>query len=190
MKLVTLIAAGVVAMALTPAARAASLCEQLSQAIGLAKTGFGPVEGDPLSSAPDNHYWRSTIQLSAGDNCSVEAHKVLTCSWRPSTADDLTKMAASVGACFHKAKRAAIPSEDDISPPGVSFGFEAATIEIGLTADVMSLNVEPLNLTPPEDAPTSDPAAASDTSPPAAPADPAQTPTDTAQTPPPAPTTP
>lgn len=156
MKLVSLIAAGAACLALAPAAQAASLCDQLSHAVDLAATGFGPIEGDPVATDPDNHYWRSTIQLSAGDNCSVEAHKVLTCSFQPSTADDLKKMTASVGACFHKARKVAIPSEDGVGPPGASFHFDAATIEIGLTADVMSLNVEPLNLTPPDDAPPAD----------------------------------
>jgi len=154
MKLVSLIAAGALVLATAPAANAASLCEQLSQAIDLAKTGFGPIEGDPLSADPDNHYWHSTIQLSAGDNCSVEAHKVLTCSWQPSTADDLKKMTNSVAACFHKAKRIAVPSDDPKGPPGASFKFDAASIEIGLTANILSLNVEPLDLAPPPDAPS------------------------------------
>lgn len=157
MKLTSLIAAGALALAIAPAANAASLCEQLSQAIDLAKTGFGPVEGEPLSPGLDNHYWRSTIQLSAGDNCSVEAHRVLTCSWQPSTADDLKKMTGSVAACFHKAKRVVVPSDDDKGPPGASFKFDAASIEIGLTANILSLNVEPLNLAPPADAPADAP---------------------------------
>jgi len=153
MKFVSLLCAGALVLAAAPAAQAASLCEQLNQAIELAKTGFGPIEGDPLSADPDNHYWHSTIQLSAGDNCSVEAHKVLTCSWQPSTADDLNKMAGSVAACFHKAKRLAVPSDDENGPAGASFKFPAASIEIGLTANILSLNVEPLDLAPPPDAP-------------------------------------
>jgi hypothetical protein len=141
MKLASLTLAGALALALAPAARADDLCGQLGKAVELAKTGFGPVEGDPLSSN-DSQYWHSTIQLSAGDNCAIEGHRILSCSWEPSTADDLAKMIKSVAACFPDAPRSDTPADPD-GPPETSFKFDQSTIEIGLTADVLSLNVGP-----------------------------------------------
>ncbi len=144
MKSVSLTAATVLALTaiLSPvAARAGGLCDQLGEAVELAKTGFGPVEGEPLSSN-DSQYWRSTIQLSAGDNCAIEGHRILSCSWEPSTAGDLNKMVASVAACFPRAQRDVIAT-DDGGPPQISFKLGQASIEIGLTADVLSLNVGP-----------------------------------------------
>ncbi len=122
-------------------ARAEGLCDQLSKAIDLAKTGFGPAEGAPLTSN-NSQYWHSTIQLSAGDNCAIEGHRVLSCSWEPSTADDLKKMVASVAACFPNAQQTVTQGDGD-GPSQTSFKFDAATIDIGLTEDVLSLNVGP-----------------------------------------------
>jgi hypothetical protein len=122
------------------AARADELCDHLSKAVELATSGFGPAEGDPVSSDPDNHYWHSTIQLSAGDNCAIEAHKVLSCSWEPSTPDDLRKMKASVAACFPDAQQTVEPDTEG-GPSGVSFKVNDASIDLGLTADVLSLSV-------------------------------------------------
>jgi hypothetical protein len=129
------------ALILSPvAARADGLCDQLSKAVELAKTGFGPVEGDPLSSN-DSRYWHSTIQLSEGDNCAIEGHKVLSCSWEPSTEDDLKKMVGSVAACFPNAQQDVVNNDD--GPAQTNFKLDQASIEIGLTADVLSLNVGP-----------------------------------------------
>lgn len=134
--------AGLLALTLAPAAaRADDLCSQLGKAVELAKTGFGPVEGDPVSSN-NSQYWHSTIQLSAGDNCAIEGHRILSCSWEPSTAGDLKKMVGSVAACFPAVPRSDTPTDAD-GPPETSFKFDQATIEIGLTADVLSLNVGP-----------------------------------------------
>jgi hypothetical protein len=142
MKILGLTLASVLALALAPAAaRASDLCDQLGKAVGMARTGFGPVEGDPLSSN-NSQYWHSTIQLSAGDNCAIEGHRILSCSWEPSTAGDLKTMVASVAACFPDAPRSETPADAD-GPPETSFKFDQATIEIGLTADVLSLNVGP-----------------------------------------------
>jgi hypothetical protein len=142
MKSVSLSIAAALALIVAPAAaRADGLCDQLGKAVELAKTGFGPVEGDPLSSN-NSQYWRSTIQLSAGDNCAIEGHRILTCSWEPSTAGDLKKMIGSVAACFPDAQRSETKADED-GPPETSFKFDAATIELGLTADVLSLNVGP-----------------------------------------------
>lgn len=133
----------VLALVLAPAAaRAAALCDQLGKAVELAKTGFGPVEGDPLPGSNNGQYWRSTIQLSAGDNCAVEGHRTLSCSWEPSTAADMKKMVASIAACFPNAPRDET-RVDDASPPDTTFKFDQANIEVGLTADVLSLNVGP-----------------------------------------------
>jgi hypothetical protein len=141
MKLVSLAAA--LALITAPVvAHADSLCDQLGRAVDLAKTGFGPVEGDPMSDANNGQYWHSTIQLSAGENCAIEGHRVLSCSWEPSTPADLSKMVASVAACFPNAQRNDVQIEDD-GPPETNFQFDQAKIEIGLTADVMSLNVGP-----------------------------------------------
>jgi hypothetical protein len=141
MKIACLTAASVLGLALAPAARADDLCGQLSRAVELAKTGFGPAEGEPMSSN-NSQYWRSNIQLSAGENCAIEGHRVLSCSWEPSTADDLNKMVASVEACFPNAEKTEAKADAD-SPPETSFKFDQASIEIGLTADVLSLNVGP-----------------------------------------------
>jgi hypothetical protein len=144
MKIPSLTAAAMLILAanLAPAAaRAEGLCEQLSKAVDLAKTGFGPVEGDPLSSN-DSQYWKSSIQLSAGDNCAIEGHRILSCSWEPSTEGDLKKMVASVAACFPDAQRDLVKADDD-GPPQTTFKFDQADIDIGLTADVLSLNVGP-----------------------------------------------
>jgi len=134
--------AAVMILVLAPsAASAENLCGQLGKALDLAKTGFGAAEGDALPNS-DGHYWRSTIQLSDGDNCAIEEHRVLSCSWEPSTAKDLKKMVASIAACFPEAKRQQVKVDED-GPPDVTFKFDDASIEVGLTADVMSLNVGP-----------------------------------------------
>jgi len=133
--------AALLAAALPAAARADDLCAQLGHAVELAKTDFKSIEGDALPSN-NGQYWRSTIQLSAGDNCAVEAHRILTCSWEPSTEDDLKKMVASVGACFPDAQKQTVAVGDGL-PPETDFKFDAATIQLGLTADVLSLNVGP-----------------------------------------------
>lgn len=125
----------------TGGARADGLCDQLGRAADLAKTGFQPIEGDALPT-DSAKYRRSTIQLSDGDNCAVEDHRVLSCAWQPSTADDLKKMVASVAACFPNARTAPVAADDD-SPPGTSFKLDAASIDVGLTANVLSLNVGP-----------------------------------------------
>ena len=130
------------ALLLAPlAARAEGLCGQLAKATQMAQSGFQPAEGDPIASE-SGQYWHSTIQLSAGDNCSIEGHKLLSCSWEPSTAADLKKMIKSVAGCFPKAQRADVPDPDG-GPDGASFKLDQATIDLGLTADVMSLNVGP-----------------------------------------------
>jgi hypothetical protein len=142
MKTASLSLAAALALALAPAmAHADGLCDQLAKAVELAKTGFGPAEGEPLSSN-NSQYWHSTIQLSAGENCAIEGHRILTCSWEPSTAGDLTKMIGSVAACFPDAPRSDTKADED-GPPETSFKFDAATIQLGLTADVLSLNVGP-----------------------------------------------
>lgn len=134
--------AAVLALALAPqAALADDLCGQLGKALDLAKTGFAPVEGDPLPDS-DGHYGHSTIQLSDGDNCAIEEHRVLSCSWEPSTAKDLKKMVGSIAACFPDAKRKQVKVDPD-APPDVTFITDRGSIELGLTADVMSLNVGP-----------------------------------------------
>jgi hypothetical protein len=122
-------------------ARADDFCSQLGKAAAMAGGGFGPAEGDPVSTDADNHYWRSTLQLSEGDHCAIEAHKVLSCSWEPSTSADLERMIGAVAACFPKAHRIAVPAPD--GPAGASFRLEHASIDLGLTADVLSLNVQP-----------------------------------------------
>jgi len=143
MKFASLAAGAAIALLLAPvAARADGLCDQLGKAVGLAKTGFGPVEGDPLTAANDGQYWHSTIQLSAGDNCVIEAHRVLSCTWEPSTADDLKKMVASVTNCFPTAQQETV-NADDGEPPQTNFKLDEASIEVGLTADVLSINVGP-----------------------------------------------
>lgn len=140
MKLVRL--AVVLALALVPsAALADDLCGQLGKALDLVKTGFGPAEGDPLPNS-DGHYRRSTIQLSDGENCAIEEHRVLSCSWEPSTAKDLKKMVSSIAACFPDARRKQVKIDPD-GPPDVTFTLDRGSIELGLTADVMSLNVGP-----------------------------------------------
>lgn len=137
-----LLAASLAVLALAPlAARADDLCAQLNKAAGFAQGGFGSVEGQPRASN-DNQYWDSTIQLSDGDNCSIEAHKMLTCSWEPSTGADLTKMVSSIAACFPSAQQTVVKG-DDGEPPETDFKLDDATIEVGLTADVLSLNVGP-----------------------------------------------
>jgi hypothetical protein len=135
------LAAALVLLLVPAAARADGLCDQLGRAVDLAKTGFGPAEGEPLP-ANDGQYWRSTIQLSAGDNCAIEGHRVLSCSWEPSTEDDLKKMVASVAACFPAAQQS-VADAGDGGPPQTSFKFDQASIEVGLTADVLSINVGP-----------------------------------------------
>lgn len=140
MKPVSLAAVLVIAFA-PSAAFAGDLCGQLNKALDLAKTGFGPAEGDPLADS-DGHYSHSTIQLSDGDNCAIEEHRVLSCSWEPSTAKDLKRMVASIAACFPDAQRQQVKVDQD-GPPEVTFKFDQASIELGLTADVMSLNVGP-----------------------------------------------
>jgi hypothetical protein len=134
-------AALIVAAAVPSLASAAALCDQLGKAVAYAKTGFGPVEGDALTSN-DNQYWRSTIQLSDGDNCAIEGHKILTCSWEPSTPADLKKMVASIAACFPDAQQNVTKTDDD-SPPQTTFKLDEASIDVGLTADVLSLDVGP-----------------------------------------------
>jgi hypothetical protein len=142
MKSVRLTVATILALALVPAAaHADGLCDQLGKALELAKTGFGPAEGDLLNSN-NNQYWRSTIQLSAGDNCAIEGHRILTCSWEPSTEGDLKKMVGAVAACFPDAQRNETNAGDE-GPPETSFKFDQASIVLGLTADVLSLNVAP-----------------------------------------------
>jgi hypothetical protein len=135
--------AACLALTLAPGlAQAAGLCDQLSQAVGLVKTGFDTVEGDPLAGSSSGEYRHSKIQLSAGDNCAVEAHKVLACSWEPSTTEDLTRMTASVAACFPAAQQVTAPAAAN-GDSETDFKLEQATIAIGLTADVLSLNVGP-----------------------------------------------
>jgi hypothetical protein len=131
----------VLALGAAPAAYADDLCSQLSHAIGMAKTGFGPAEGDPIAT-DSGQYRHSTIQLSAGENCAIEGDRLLSCSWEPSTEGDLAKMVASVAACFPAAEKTTT-SADDSGPGETDFKFETAKIEIGLTADVLSLNVGP-----------------------------------------------
>jgi hypothetical protein len=123
------------------AARADGLCEQLGKATAMAQAGFQPAEGDPITS-DSGQYWHSNIQLSAGDNCSIEGHRLLSCSWEPSTPGDLKKMIKSVAACVPKAQRTVVPDPDG-GPAGASFKLDQATIDVGLTADVLSLNVGP-----------------------------------------------
>src|ERR1700712_588492 len=136
-------AAFAVALVLSPvAARAEGLCDQLAKAVDLAKAGgFQPAEGDPIVS-DSGQYWHSNIQLSAGDNCAIEGHRLLSCSWEPSTNDDLKKMVKSVAGCFPHAPKASMPDPDG-GPAGTSFKLDQATIEVGLTVDVLSLNVGP-----------------------------------------------
>ena len=96
----SLAAATALLLAISPAAaRADDLCDQLGKAVELAKTGFGPAEAEPLTTN-SGQYWRSTIQLSAGDKCAIESHRVLSCSWEPSTEDDLKKMVTAVAGSF------------------------------------------------------------------------------------------
>jgi hypothetical protein len=138
-----LAAASALLLVLAPvAARADALCDQFSKATELASGGFASVEGEPISNDPDNHYWRSTLQLSSGGNCAVEAHKVLTCAWEPSTAADLKTMTDSVAACFPSAKQTPQPDPSG-GPAGASFRVNDASIDVGLTADVLSLSVGP-----------------------------------------------
>ncbi|MDR3513400.1 MAG: hypothetical protein P4L73_17315 [Caulobacteraceae bacterium] len=135
--------AAILALVLTPAAaRADGLCDQLGKAIDLARTGFGPVEGDPLPGSNDGQYWRSTIQLSSGDNCAIEGHRILSCSWEPSTAADMQKMVGAIAACFPNAPRTEAKIDPD-GPPDTTFKFDQASIEVGLTVDVLSINVGP-----------------------------------------------
>jgi len=138
-RLAAAFAAAVILAPLT--ARADGLCESLKKASDMAATGFQPAEADPITS-DSGQYWHSTLQLSAGDNCAIEGHRLLSCSWEPSTPDDLKKMIKSVAACVPKAKKAAMPDPDGGSA-GASFKLDQATIEVGLTADVLSLNVGP-----------------------------------------------
>jgi hypothetical protein len=138
MKLLSLVACFVLAAA--PAvSRAEELCDQLGEATQLAKTGFNSVEGDPAPGG-DGRYRRSTIQLSAGDHCAIEAHKVLSCAWEPSTENDMAKMTGAIATCFPNAQQATSPAGGDLQ---TTFKLDHATIVIDLTADVMSLNVGP-----------------------------------------------
>jgi hypothetical protein len=51
-------------------------------------------------------------------------------------------MIRSVADCGPEAKPTTV-ADPDGGPPGARFNLERATIEIGLTADVLSLNVGP-----------------------------------------------
>lgn len=140
MKLTAHLAIAAILLSPVPAA-AEPLCSALGRAVDMARTGFGPAEGDPLP-ANNGQYWRSTIQISSGENCAIEGHRILSCTWEPSTSADLQRLVRSVGACFPKAER----HDTDIGdggPPETSFKLSAASIDIGLTADVLSLNVGP-----------------------------------------------
>jgi len=138
----SIVMAALLALVLSPAAsRAAGLCDQLAAATRMAASGFQSAEGDPITS-DSGQYWHSKIQLSAGDNCAIEGHRLLSCSWEPSTKEDLEKMIRSVEACAPGAVRTTIPDPDG-GPDGVSLKLDQSTIEIGLTADVMSLNIGP-----------------------------------------------
>lgn len=136
------LAAALLIVLVPAAARAEGLCSQLGKAVELARTGFGPAEGEPMPGDDSGRYRRSTIQLSAGDNCAIESDKVLSCSWEPSTAADLNKMVGSIAACFPDAARSQAQADPD-SPPDTTFKFDQASIVVGLTADVLSLNVGP-----------------------------------------------
>ena len=114
----------------------------LTGAVAMAASGFDLAEGDPIAS-DSGQYWHSKIQFSDGDNCAIEAHKLLTCSWEPSTEADLKKMVDTVSTCFPNVHPDVVKSDDDDGPPGASFKFDQASIEIGLTADVLSVNIGP-----------------------------------------------
>jgi hypothetical protein len=140
-----LAAASILVLTLAPAmARADSVCGRLAGAVAMAASGFDLAEGDPIAS-DSGQYWHSKIQFSDGDNCAIEAHKFLTCSWEPSTEADLKKMVDSVAACFPDAHPDPVkPDDDPDAPPGARFTLDQASIEIGLTADVLSVNIGPL----------------------------------------------
>jgi hypothetical protein len=166
-----LAAASIVVLILAPAmARADDVCARLTGAVAMAANGFDLAEGDPITS-DSGQYWHSKIQFSDGDNCAIEAHKLLTCSWEPSTEADLKKMTDSVAACFPDAHPDVVkPDDDPDGPPGARFTIDQASIEIGLTADVLSLNIGPKSAPEtPQTAPAAIPGAASPSSPDTAP---------------------